>query len=28
MMSAALAREDIDYGLERCQKVGRELGVI
>jgi glycine C-acetyltransferase len=28
MMSAALAREDIDYGLERFQRVGRELGVI
>jgi len=28
MMSAALTREDIDYGLEQCQKVGRELGVI
>ena len=28
MMSAALTKADIDYGLERFRKVGRELGVI
>ena len=28
MISAAHAREDLDYGIERFERVGRELGVI
>jgi len=28
MMSAALSREDIDFGLQAFKKVGRELGVV
>ncbi len=28
MVSAALSQEDLDYGLEKFAKIGRELGVI
>jgi glycine C-acetyltransferase len=28
MISAALSRDDLDYGLERFAKIGKELGVI
>lgn len=28
MISAAHSREDLDFGLETCERVGRELGVI
>jgi hypothetical protein len=28
MVSAMLSRDDLDYGLEKFAKVGKELGVI
>ena len=28
MVSAGLSREDLDYGLEKFEKVGKELKVI